>query len=89
MYKNGASQMAMISIKELLRYRKMHFNKVVWIAGASSGIGKELAIRLYNNKNSYFDFFECIAVRRSKASKECIILCLQCTERDNIPTFSG
>jgi NADP-dependent 3-hydroxy acid dehydrogenase YdfG len=24
----------------------MHFNKVVWIAGASSGIGKELAIRL-------------------------------------------
>jgi short-subunit dehydrogenase len=28
----------------------MHFNKVVWIAGASSGIGKELAIRLYNKQ---------------------------------------
>jgi short-subunit dehydrogenase len=40
--------MAMMrSIKELLRYRKMHFNnKVVWITGASSGIGKELAIQL-------------------------------------------
>jgi NADP-dependent 3-hydroxy acid dehydrogenase YdfG len=41
----------------------MHFkNKVVWITGASSGIGKELAIPIVTTtSNSYSDFFECIA----------------------------
>jgi FlaA1/EpsC-like NDP-sugar epimerase len=47
MYKNGASQMEMITkYKELLRWKNAFKNKVVWITGASSGIGKELAIQL-------------------------------------------
>jgi short-subunit dehydrogenase len=45
----------------------MHFkNKVVWI-GASSGIGKELAIQLsQQTSNSYSDFFRCIAFEEVK-----------------------
>jgi hypothetical protein len=55
----------------------MHFkNKVVWITGASSGIGKELAIPIVTTtSNSYSDFFECIAFEEVARSKGCNSLC--------------